>query len=197
MSERKVRKPLLEVKQNRQHGEQTLTSLVAVMLPLEVLVAALIVGLMTWLNVRERRAEIGLLRALGKRTSQIASLFLVKAVLVGVLGGAIACLLCLLASLIVGGSSHGVAASLDVALFRPATSLLLLTVVGRSHRDDHGQLSADAVGGIAGPGADPDGKLRGAWKGGQAHVGSLPPPGSWRLRHVRSLARWLDLSPWP
>ena len=123
-------KTVRDVKQNRQHGERTLTSLVAVMLPLEVLVAGLILGLMTWLNVRERRAEIGLLRALGKRTSQIASLFFAKAVLVGFLGGAIACLLCLLASLIVAGSSHGVTDSSAVQLYRPAASLLLLTVVG-------------------------------------------------------------------
>jgi len=114
---------------NRAHGEQTLESLVTVLLPLVVLVAGIMVGIVTWLNVCERRAEIGLLRALGKRTSQIAALFLLKALLVGLLGGVAAGLLCL------GG--HGLllhagdwAARYNLALFRPSSSLLALTVLG-------------------------------------------------------------------
>ena len=50
------------VKANREHGERTLEGLVSVLLPLVVFVAAIIVGCVTWLNVRERRSEIGLLR---------------------------------------------------------------------------------------------------------------------------------------
>lgn len=122
-------KTLAEVKQKREHGEETLTSLMSVLLPVVVLVAALIVGLMTWLNVRERRAEIGLLRALGKRTGQIASLFLVKSLLVGVAGGAVACLICWGTYAVFSGSNTSVAAA-DVSLFRPPPILLVLTVVG-------------------------------------------------------------------
>ncbi len=111
-------KTLAEVKQKRAHGEQTLTSLIGVLLPLVVLVAGLIVGLMTWLNVRERRSEIGLLRALGKRTGQIASLFLIKSLFVGFLGGVAACLVCVIAFAVVSGASQ------------PSGTLLLLTVLG-------------------------------------------------------------------
>ena len=50
------------VRANREHGELTLHSLMSVLLPLVVLVAAIIVGVVTWVNVRERRSEIGLLR---------------------------------------------------------------------------------------------------------------------------------------
>ena len=94
------------VKVNREHWERTLEGLVSVMLPLVVLVAAIFVGIVTWLNVRERRAEIGLLRALGKRTSQIAALFLVKAVLIGLLGGVAAGLVCLAAYGLLSGSGR-------------------------------------------------------------------------------------------
>jgi putative ABC transport system permease protein len=52
------------------------------------LAAAIWVGLLALANVRERRTEIGLLRALGKGTLTIASLFLGKAFLVGLLGAA-------------------------------------------------------------------------------------------------------------
>ncbi len=123
-------KTLLEVKMNREHGEQTLTKLVGVMLPLEVLVAALVIGLMTWLNVRERRNEIGLLRALGKRTGQIASIFLVKSLLIGVLGGTLASAFCLVVSWAVAGTPQPITATFDPTLLRPANSLLLLTILG-------------------------------------------------------------------
>ncbi len=94
-----------------------------------VFVAAIIVGCVTWLNVRERRSEIGLLRALGKRTNQIASLFLFKAVLVGLLGGLVACLVCLAASAAWAGS-RALPLEGSLALFRPSNQLLLLTVLG-------------------------------------------------------------------
>ncbi|MHB8973836.1 MAG: ABC transporter permease [Pirellulaceae bacterium] len=117
------------VQANRAHWERMLERLVSALLPLVVLVAAAIVGCVTWLNVRERRAEIGLLRALGKRTGQIAALFLYKAVLVGLLGGLVACLLCLAASAAWAGARE---LPLDggLTLFRPSNQLLLLTVLG-------------------------------------------------------------------
>ncbi|MGQ9576295.1 MAG: FtsX-like permease family protein [Thermoguttaceae bacterium] len=57
--------------------------------PLVVVAAGLWVGLLTFGNVRERRTEIGLLRALGKHSGLIAWLFLGKALLLGLLGGLI------------------------------------------------------------------------------------------------------------
>jgi putative ABC transport system permease protein len=54
--------------------------------PVGLLGGALWVGLMTVLNVRERRAEIGLWRALGRGSGRIATLFLGKAALLGLLG---------------------------------------------------------------------------------------------------------------
>ncbi len=123
-------KTLSEVRQKREHSEKTLASLMNVLLPVVVLVAALIVGLMTWLNVRERRSEIGLLRALGKRTGQIAFMFLAKSLLIGILGGAAACLICVFAHSVMSGTSQPAAAELDMALFRPTSTLLLLTLFG-------------------------------------------------------------------
>jgi putative ABC transport system permease protein len=55
-----------------------------------VLVASVIwIGFLAFNNVRERRSEIGIFRALGVRSVQILSLFLSKAVVIGVLGGAV------------------------------------------------------------------------------------------------------------
>jgi hypothetical protein len=54
---------------------------------------ALLVGALCMLNVRERREEIGVLRALGKSSGQVAALFLGRAAFLGLLGGATGVLL--------------------------------------------------------------------------------------------------------
>jgi hypothetical protein len=64
-----------------------------VVAPLVILACAIWVGLLAWSNVRERRTEIGLLRALGKGSFSIAALFLGKAILLGLVGGVFGCLL--------------------------------------------------------------------------------------------------------
>jgi len=61
--------------------------------PLIILVCAIWVGMLAWTNVRERRSEIGLLRALGRSTPAIGALFLGKAALLGVIGGLVGCAL--------------------------------------------------------------------------------------------------------
>ncbi len=68
-------------------------SLASVITPIVVLASAIWVGLLALANVRERRTEIGLLRALGKGPVTVASLFLGKAVLLGLFGAGIGFLL--------------------------------------------------------------------------------------------------------
>ena len=58
----------------------------AVLAPLICVGAAVWIGFLMLGNVRERRAEIGILRAIGFRSSQILLLFLGKAVLFGIVG---------------------------------------------------------------------------------------------------------------
>lgn len=63
--------------------------LAGVLVPVIVAGACLGVLLLVWANARERRVEIGILRALGVRERQIVSAFLVKAVATGLAGSAI------------------------------------------------------------------------------------------------------------
>lgn len=58
-------------------------------IPLAILAATLWIGLLAWGNVRERRIEIAVFRALGFRSRQILALFLAKAFAIGVLGAAL------------------------------------------------------------------------------------------------------------
>mgnify|MGYP002623059857 CR=1 FL=1 len=80
---------LAQVAAHRQQRQQRMESFAGMVIPAAVLVAAVWVGLLTLANVRERRNEIGLLRALGKSSARIAGLFLGKAVVLGAIGGAV------------------------------------------------------------------------------------------------------------
>ncbi len=73
--------------------QRLVATLADVITPLVVLTAAIWVGLLALANVRQRRTEIGILRALGKGSATIASLFLGKAILMGLLGAAAGLLL--------------------------------------------------------------------------------------------------------
>jgi hypothetical protein len=79
----------VQVAESRAEVQSTLSTLVNVVTPIIVLACALWVGLLALANVRERRVEIGLLRALGKGSGMIASLFLCKAALLGLAGAAV------------------------------------------------------------------------------------------------------------
>jgi len=61
-------------------------AMAAVLVPVVMVGSALWIGLLALANVRERRGEIGVLSALGLRSRQILSIFLGKAVIVGLVG---------------------------------------------------------------------------------------------------------------
>lgn len=87
-----------EVRNRRQlRDEQEKFS--SVLVPLVLLASALWVGLVFYTNVRERRSEIGILRALGARAHTILGMFLTKALLMGFTGGLAGYLLGTLAGL--------------------------------------------------------------------------------------------------
>lgn len=83
----KQEKIMAELATSRSQVQRTLETLAGVVTPVVVVAAAIWVGLLALANVRQRRVEIGVLRALGKGSGMIAALFLGKAVLVGLIGG--------------------------------------------------------------------------------------------------------------
>jgi putative ABC transport system permease protein len=116
---------LEELTEHRQRVQGTLEAMVDVITPLVVLVCAAFVGLMSWNNVRERWAEIGILRAIGKGGSMIAALFLGKAITVGLIGGAVGCVLGILLARAVGGTMETPA-----EFFRPSVMVIAATIAG-------------------------------------------------------------------
>jgi hypothetical protein len=75
-------------KRNRARLRAETEAFAAVLVPLVVVGAAVWMGILAFGNVRERRAEIGILRALGLRSRQVLFVFLVKALLTGLAGAA-------------------------------------------------------------------------------------------------------------
>ncbi len=81
-------KHLADTTANRESIQAAMETMAGVVTILVLLVTGIWVGLLATANVRERTCEIGVLRALGKGSGMIATLFLGKALLLGLLGGA-------------------------------------------------------------------------------------------------------------
>ena len=62
--------------------------LAAVVVPVTILVSAVMIGLLSFLNVRDRADEIGVLRAVGLGTGRLLAIFLAKAGFTGLVGAA-------------------------------------------------------------------------------------------------------------
>ena len=82
---------LKQVNDGRAEIEANHARLAGVLVPLVVVVSVVLIGGLAMLNVRQRREELGILRAIGLRTRQIFAAFLGRAVLIGVLGGVVGC----------------------------------------------------------------------------------------------------------
>lgn len=80
------------VERERRHRTQMRSErefFAAVLVPLVMVACAVWVGLLAFNNVRDRKAEIGIQRAMGFRARQIMFLFLSKFLVMGLLGGAL------------------------------------------------------------------------------------------------------------
>jgi len=97
----------------------------AMVAPAVLLVCAVWVGSLSYMNVRQRKTEIGLLRAVGVGSARIAGLFMAKGALLGVAGGAIGFLAGTQAARITGAATFELAAS----AFSPDMALLLWTLL--------------------------------------------------------------------
>jgi len=72
----------------RAKQRQMIRNIFAVMLPFVIIACGVWIGVLAIMNVRDRKPEIGLLRALGYNTASVMLLFLGKALLVGLFGAA-------------------------------------------------------------------------------------------------------------
>lgn len=78
-----------EEKNAREAGRKERETLVRVLVPVSAAASAVWVGLLLLGNARDRRGEVGILRAIGVRGWQVAAMFVAKAMVVAVIGLAI------------------------------------------------------------------------------------------------------------
>ncbi len=78
---------LAETAASRQQVELQFASLAGILVPLVVLGSAAFIGALAFANVRQRRAEIGILRAIGLRSRQVLAAIVGKSLITGGLGG--------------------------------------------------------------------------------------------------------------
>jgi hypothetical protein len=94
--------------------------LAALIVPLVLLGSAVWIGFLTLGNVRERSGEIGILRAIGVGSRRIFSVFLIRALLTGLLGAVAGYALGLAVSLAAAGSAATLRVEHAASLFSPA-----------------------------------------------------------------------------
>ncbi|QDT33068.1 ABC transporter permease [Thalassoglobus polymorphus] len=76
-------------KNSRNQIEQQHAGFAAVMVPLVLVGSVVLIFLLMLMNARQRTEEVGILRAIGFRSKQILLVFLSKAMLIGLIGGAV------------------------------------------------------------------------------------------------------------
>ena len=87
MAARKLKEQTIATEESRaSQTRDQLKSFTATLVPLVIAGCSLLIGLLAFLNARDRQAEVGILRALGLRSSQVYSIFLCKALVIGLLG---------------------------------------------------------------------------------------------------------------
>ncbi len=97
----------------------------AVLVPLVLIGSAVWIALLMFGNVRERRVEIGILRAIGLRSLHILAVFLGKALLIGFVGS----LLGYVAGFLLGAAIGDLGLSTESLRFLFAPTLLFLSLV--------------------------------------------------------------------
>lgn len=85
----KAEKAVKREQENREQLREQREGLAAVLVPFVLGASVIWIGLTAMINVRERRGEIAILRAVGLRSRHIMGLFLTKAAAIGLIGGAI------------------------------------------------------------------------------------------------------------
>ncbi len=80
---------LARQREGRARLRRTIEGLAAIVVPLAVGGAVAWVGLLTYTNVRQRRAEVGILRAIGVGSRRLLSVFVARASAVGLVGAAV------------------------------------------------------------------------------------------------------------
>ncbi len=123
-----ARDAVLREKENRAKLRQTRAEFGALAVPIASLASAAWIAFLAYANVRERRGEVAIFRALGVRSWKIIAIFLGRAVLIGLAGAALGCG----AGLMAAAAWPGKSTRFSQALTFLEPRLILMIFVGAS-----------------------------------------------------------------
>ncbi|OGF44875.1 MAG: hypothetical protein A2452_01875 [Candidatus Firestonebacteria bacterium RIFOXYC2_FULL_39_67] len=116
-AEQAAKDSVIAEKNNRSKLRAEMENFTSILVPLVILACAIWVGFMFFGNVRERKFEIGILRAMGCSSFDIMKLFLFKAGIIGLIAGPAGYLFGLLIGSSIENSTAGVFSYFDPNLF--------------------------------------------------------------------------------
>ncbi|MGD9856882.1 MAG: ABC transporter permease [Planctomycetaceae bacterium] len=114
--------------QARMDLENRHAGLAGVLVPVVVGASALLIALLSYINARQRREEIGILRAIGLQARQIMIVFLSKAVIIGLAGGLLGGIAGLAVLMVVSGEGSGNVSAGEVIRSGSVSTMLLLAM---------------------------------------------------------------------
>lgn len=115
--------------QARAQLEARHASLVSMLVPVVVGASALLIALLSYVNARQRREEVGILRAIGLRAQQIMVVFLSKAIIMGVVGGIVGAIAGLAVLVIIRGGESASVSAAEIIRSESVSTIVLLGIV--------------------------------------------------------------------
>ena len=110
----------------RAKQRQLVRNVFAVIMPAVLIACGVWIGVLAIMNVRDRRPEIGIMRALGYGSDKITVLFLAKAIIIGLLGAIIGFLVGTFLALHFGPDIFEITAK---TMIKPESSLLIWSLI--------------------------------------------------------------------
>ena len=96
---------------------------------ISLVVSSIMIGVITYISVLERKKEIGILRAIGASKRNISQVFNAETFMIGLLAGIIGIVLTVLLLIPINGIIHNLAQGVNVTASLPAMSGLILIVL--------------------------------------------------------------------
>ena len=107
----------------------TISYVLIAFVAISLIVSSIMIGVITYISVLERRKEIGILRAMGASKRNVAEVFNAETMITGFLAGLIGVIISLLLLIPINALIHKLAESTDVSAIMPWAAAILLVVL--------------------------------------------------------------------
>ena len=107
----------------------TISYVLIAFVAISLIVSSIMIGVITYISVLERRKEIGILRAMGASKHNVAEVFNAETMITGFLAGLIGVIVSLLLLIPINALIHKLADSTDVSAIMPWAAAILLVVL--------------------------------------------------------------------